>query len=186
MVPLKKVRKDTSRPSDSTLRTLTLTSIPGSNDPIVRPSHSCDQQPGSSGRSATRARKYKSAASHAALWVQATCHPGYFVTFHHLCLIKHNSALEASPDIGPELMGNSSRSRMSVVFSTAHIREQANLDHCLGLDFRVDADMDHALALFWRCSDHHLQQGAGQQRSVLASASLDPISALQEGGHALH
>ena len=41
MVPLKKVRKDTSRPSDSTLRTLALTSIPGSRDPIVRPSHSC-------------------------------------------------------------------------------------------------------------------------------------------------
>ena len=41
MVPLKKVRKDTSRPSDSTLRTLALTSMPGSSDPIVSPSHSC-------------------------------------------------------------------------------------------------------------------------------------------------
>ncbi len=45
MVPLKKVRKETSRPSDRTLRTLTLTSIPGSRDPIVKPSHSCKQTP---------------------------------------------------------------------------------------------------------------------------------------------
>ena len=41
MVPLKKVRKETSRPSDRTLRTFTLTSIPGSSEPIVKPSHSC-------------------------------------------------------------------------------------------------------------------------------------------------
>ena len=41
MVPLKKVRNDTSRPSDSTLRTLALTSMPGSRDPMVSPSHSC-------------------------------------------------------------------------------------------------------------------------------------------------
>ena len=41
MVPLKKVRKDTRSPSESTLRTLALTSIPGSSDPIVNPSHSC-------------------------------------------------------------------------------------------------------------------------------------------------
>ena len=40
-MPLKKVRNDTSRPSDSTLRTLALTSMPGSRDPMVSPSHSC-------------------------------------------------------------------------------------------------------------------------------------------------
>lgn len=41
MVPLKKVRKETSRPSDSTLRTFVFTNIPGTSDPMVSPSHSC-------------------------------------------------------------------------------------------------------------------------------------------------
>ena len=68
MVPLKNVRKDTNSPSDKTLRTLTLTSIPGSSDPIVKPSHSYTQQPSCSADkhgAFHEACLHKAAASHA-------------------------------------------------------------------------------------------------------------------------